>query len=78
MTFPSALPREQPAVVLLLERAQVAQMLAMGEHSRDARFTWLRPSEHNTLRPRENGSCILCVAQAMARLLVALSSACKF
>jgi hypothetical protein len=65
-------------VVLLLERAQVAQMLAMGEHSGDERFAWLRPLEHNTLHPRENGSCILCVAQAMAWLLVALSSACEF
>jgi hypothetical protein len=33
-------------------------MLAMGEHGRDRRFTWFKPSECNTLRPRENESCI--------------------
>jgi hypothetical protein len=63
-------------MVLLLERAPVTQMLAMGEHSRDGRFTWFGLPKRNSLRPRENVSCIPCVAQAMAWLLVALSSAC--
>jgi hypothetical protein len=47
----------------------------MGKHSKDERFMWFGSSEHNTLRPWEDGSCIPCVAQAMAYLLVALSSA---
>jgi hypothetical protein len=34
-------------------------MLAMGEHGGDRRFMWFGPPERNTLRPRENGSCII-------------------
>jgi hypothetical protein len=52
------LPREQPAVVLLLERAYVTQMLAMGEHGGDERFMWFGPPKRNTIRPRENESYI--------------------
>jgi hypothetical protein len=28
------------------------------KHSGDERFTWFRPPERNTLRPRENENCI--------------------
>jgi hypothetical protein len=45
-------------VVILLERAYVSRMLAMGEHDEDERFTWFRPPERNTIRPRKNESCI--------------------
>jgi hypothetical protein len=33
-------------------------MLAMEEHDGDERFMWFEPPERNTLRPRENESCI--------------------
>jgi hypothetical protein len=33
-------------------------MLTIGEHGGDERFTWFGSSERNTLRPRENESCI--------------------
>jgi hypothetical protein len=46
-------------VVLLLERAYVSRMLAMGEHGGDERFMWFGPLEHNTIRPRENESYIV-------------------
>jgi hypothetical protein len=45
-------------VVLLLERAYVSRMLAMGEHGGDEGFTWFGLSECNNLRPLKNMSCI--------------------
>jgi hypothetical protein len=33
-------------------------MLAMEEYGEDERFTWFGPPERNTLRRRENESCI--------------------
>jgi hypothetical protein len=33
-------------------------MLAMGGHGGDEGFTWFVSLERNTLRPRENESCV--------------------
>jgi hypothetical protein len=55
-------PREQPAVVLLLEWAQIAQGVGYEEMRWTRGFTWFRLSERNTLRPWVNGVVLLCLS----------------
>jgi hypothetical protein len=49
-------------------------MLAMGEHGGDRRFTWFRPLECNTLRPRENENCIVVCCSSTGLALGCLES----
>jgi hypothetical protein len=44
-------------------------MLAMGLHDGDEGFTWFGPPERNTLRPRENGSCIIVCSSSVGLAL---------
>jgi hypothetical protein len=41
----------------------------MGEHGGDERFTWFGPLERNTLRPRENESCIVACCSSVGLAL---------
>jgi hypothetical protein len=68
-TLPPVLLQEQPIVVLSLEWALVAQVLAMGRARWTRWFMWFRPLEHNTLHPWREYYCIAsCVFQASAAL----------
>jgi hypothetical protein len=49
-------------------------MLAMGEHGGDKGFTWFRLPERNTLRPRENESCIAVCCSSIGLALVVFGS----
>jgi hypothetical protein len=44
----------------------------MGEHGGDEEFTRFRPSEHNTLHPWENGSCIVVCCSSVGLALGAM------
>jgi hypothetical protein len=55
-------PQEQPAVVLLLEWAQIAQGVGYEGIRWTRGFTWFGPPERNTLRPRVNGVVLLCLS----------------
>jgi hypothetical protein len=74
MTLPPALLREQPTVVILLERAYVSQMLTMGEHGGNEGFTWFGPAERNILCPRENGGYIALCCSSVSLALGVLGS----
>jgi hypothetical protein len=46
----------------------------MAEHGGDEGFTWFRPPECNTLRPRKNGSCIALCCSSIGLTLGVLGS----
>jgi hypothetical protein len=71
-TLPPVPPLEQYRCGSFVGGAQIAQGVGYQGIRWTRGFTWFRPPERNTLRPRENGAVLLCLSARLRSSLFSL------